>query len=142
MSKFELLVMSALVLAAVSACDSAKSPDKVESSVAAAQAKAASEVADAQRSAAKDVDAAQDKMNGQGVELSNTNAKATYDVAMAKAEGDHKVASAEILSRRVRRRVRAGQISSQSHAGCSEALARSARFILEVATSLIRAIKK
>jgi Tfp pilus assembly major pilin PilA len=95
MPKFELLVMSALVLAAVSACDSAKSPDKVESNVAAAQAKAASEVADAQRSAAKDVDAAQDKMNGQGVELSNTNAKATYDVAIAKAEGDHKVASAK-----------------------------------------------
>jgi len=95
MSKFAWPMMITLVLAGVSACDSAKSPDKVENNVASAQAKASAEVADAKQGAVKDTDAAQAKMNDKGTDLNNVNAQGNYDVAMAKADGEHKISSAK-----------------------------------------------
>jgi len=95
MSTRALSIMTIFVLAGLSACNSAKSPDAVDSNVASAQAKAASETADARQSAAKDIDSAQSKMNDQSTDLNNANAKGNYEVALAKAEGDHKVWSAK-----------------------------------------------
>lgn len=95
MSKFALPMMMSLVLAAVSACNNAKSPDKVENDVASAQSKASAEIADAKQAAAKDTNAAQAKMNDKGSDLNNVNAQGNYDVAMAKADGEHKISSAK-----------------------------------------------
>jgi hypothetical protein len=95
MSKFTLPMLMTLVLAGVSACDSAKSPDKVQNDVASAQSKASSEVTDAKQAAVKDTDSAQAKMNEKGTDLNNVNAQGNYDVAMAKADGEHKISTAK-----------------------------------------------
>jgi hypothetical protein len=67
-------LVAVAVLGALTACNNAKAPDTAAHDIAAARSSAAHEVADAQRTAQKDmsVDA--------------------YDVAKAKADGDHKVA--------------------------------------------------
>ena len=62
------------VLLAAAACNNAKSPDKVADNVAAANQSASREVAEAQREKQKDV------------------SSDSYDVAVARADGDHKVA--------------------------------------------------
>ncbi len=89
-----LLISAVAVLAvvAVSGCNNAKSPDAVANDVAAAQAKRASQVADAKQDAAKDANKAEAKVDDKTNDLNNVNAKGAYDVAMAQAEGDHKVA--------------------------------------------------
>ena len=94
MSKLALSMITALMIAGISGCNNAKSPDTVENNVSSAQAKASSEVADAKQEAGKDINSAQAKMNEQGTDLNNANAKGSYDVAMAKADGDHKVSTA------------------------------------------------
>jgi hypothetical protein len=89
------LFVSMVALAAVamaSGCNNAKSPDAVANDVAAAQAKRASEVADAKQDAAKDTNKAEAKVDDRANDLNNASAKGAYDVAMAQADGDHKVA--------------------------------------------------
>ncbi|HEV7358762.1 MAG TPA: hypothetical protein VGN99_12280, partial [Steroidobacteraceae bacterium] len=73
-------------------CDNAKSPDAVSKDVASAQEKRASEVADAKQDAAKDENKAAAKVDDKANDLNNASAKGAYDVAMAQADGDHKVA--------------------------------------------------
>jgi len=69
-------VLSGLVaLGSLTACDSAKSPDTAARDIAAANDAAANKIADAQRDAQKD-------MSGDA-----------YKVALAKADGDHQVAT-------------------------------------------------
>ena len=85
-------VIAVLFAVAVSGCNNAKSPDAVAKDVAAAQAKRAAEVADAKQGAAKDTDSAEAKVDDKTNDLNNVNAKGAYDVAMAQADGDHKVA--------------------------------------------------
>ena len=92
MQKLTLTLMALLVVAAASGCNNAKSPDAVANDVASAQAKRASEVADAKQNAAKDANKAEAKVDDKTVDLNNVNAKGAYDVAMAQADGDHKVA--------------------------------------------------
>jgi hypothetical protein len=92
MQKPMLSFIALLALAAASGCNNAKSPDAVAKDVAAAQAKRASEVADARQDAAKDSNKAEAKVDDKTTDLDNTNAKGAYDVAMAQADGDHKVA--------------------------------------------------
>jgi hypothetical protein len=92
MQKLVISCVALLALAAVSGCNNAKSPDAVANDVAAAQAKRASEVADAKQDAAKDANKAETKVDDKTVDLANANAKGAYDVAMAQADGDHKVA--------------------------------------------------
>jgi hypothetical protein len=92
MQKLMLSIVALLAVAAASGCDHAKSPDAVANDVAAAQAKRASEVADAKQDAAKDADKAEAKVDEKTTDLNNVNAKGSYDVAMAQADGDHKVA--------------------------------------------------
>jgi hypothetical protein len=92
MQKLMISMIALLTVAAASGCNNAKSPDAVSNDVAAAQAKRASEVADAKQDAAKDSNKAETKVDEKASDLNNVNAKGAYDVAMAQADGDHKVA--------------------------------------------------
>jgi hypothetical protein len=82
-----------LVLAGAAGCNKQKSPDVVAGDVANAQQKAAGEVADARQDAAKDSQGAAAKVDEKSKDLDETNAKGAYDVALAQADGDHKVAT-------------------------------------------------
>ena len=79
-------------VAVVSGCNNAKSPDAVATDVASAQQKRAAEVADAKKDAAKEAAKADAKVGDKANDLNTTTAKGAYDVAMAQADGDHKVA--------------------------------------------------
>jgi hypothetical protein len=92
MQKLLVSMVALLAVAMASGCNNAKSPDSVSNDVASAQAKRASEVADAKQDAAKDANKAEAKVDDKTNDLDNTNAKGAYDVAMAQADGDHKVA--------------------------------------------------
>ncbi len=92
MQKLVLSFVALLAVAAASGCNNAKSPDAVANDVSAAQAKRASEVANAKQDAAKDANKAEAKVDDKTTDLNNVNAKGSYDVAMAQADGDHKVA--------------------------------------------------
>jgi len=88
-----LITLAALLTVTIMAgCNNAKSPDAVSKDVATAQEKRASEVAGAKQDAAKDESKAAAKVDDKANDLSNTNAQGVYDVAMAQADGDHKVA--------------------------------------------------
>jgi Tfp pilus assembly major pilin PilA len=91
MQKLTLSCAVLLAVAALSGCNNSKSPDAVANDVAAAQAKRAAEVADAKQDAAKDANKAEAKVDDKTIDLNNANAKGAYDVAMAQADGDHKV---------------------------------------------------
>ena len=79
-------------LASLAGCNNAKSPDTVANDVAAAQQASAKQVADARAEASKEDAKATDKVNDKSQDLNNVEATGAYDVAMAKAEGAHKVA--------------------------------------------------
>jgi hypothetical protein len=87
-----------LLVAAMAACNNAKSPDAVANDVAAARQKAAAQVASAERDAAKKDDSAQNTVNEKTQDLNSTEAKGAYDVASARAEGDHKIALEKCLA--------------------------------------------
>jgi len=93
MHKLLVSMVAVFAVVMVCGCNNAKSPDAVANDVAAAQAKRASEVADAKQDAAKDANKAETQVDDKTNDLNNANAKGAYDVAMAQADGDHKVAS-------------------------------------------------
>jgi hypothetical protein len=82
----------------IAGCDSAKSPDSVTKEVAAAQQKAAAEVANSEKAAEKDLNKAADKVDDTLVNFNNAAAKDAYNLALAKADGDRKVALANCLA--------------------------------------------
>lgn len=92
MQKSLMTLVALLTVTTMSGCNNAKSPDAVSKDVATAQEKRASEVADAKQDAAKDENKAAAKVDDKANDLNNANAKGAYDVAMAQADGDHKVA--------------------------------------------------
>jgi hypothetical protein len=92
MNKLTLTLLVVMATAAFGGCNNAKSPDAVNKDVADAQAKRATEVANARQDAAKDESKAEAKVDDKTTDLNNANAKGAYDVAMAQADGDHKVA--------------------------------------------------
>jgi hypothetical protein len=94
------LLASAIAMAVLvaSGCDSAKSPETVSKDVAAAQQKAASELANSEKTAEKDLDKAADKVDDKLIAFNNAAAKDAYNLAVAKADGDRKVALANCLS--------------------------------------------
>jgi hypothetical protein len=92
MQKPFISLAAALAITIMAGCNNAKSPDSVSKDVAAAQEKRASEVADAKKDASKDENKAAAKVDDKSNDLNNANAKGAYDVAMAQADGDHKVA--------------------------------------------------
>jgi hypothetical protein len=75
-------------------CNNAKSPDDVAKDVSKAQDKAAQEVANSARHADNDLGKAADKVDDQVVSFNNTAARDAYNLAVAKADGDRKVALA------------------------------------------------
>jgi hypothetical protein len=92
MQKSLIPLVALLTVTIMSGCNNAKSPDAVSKDVATAQEKRASEVADAKQDAAKDENKAAAKVDDKANDLNNASAKGAYDVAMAQADGDHKVA--------------------------------------------------
>jgi hypothetical protein len=94
------LLASAIAVAMLVAagCDSAKSPDTVAKDVAKAEQKAATEVANSEKTAEKDVNKAADKVDDNLVAFNNSIARDAYNLAVAKADGDRKVALANCLA--------------------------------------------
>ncbi len=91
---------SAIAMAVLLAvgCDSAKSPETVAKDVTAAQQKAATEVANSEKAAEKDLNKAAEKVDDKLIAFNNAAAKDAYDLTVAKADGDRKVALANCLS--------------------------------------------
>jgi hypothetical protein len=90
------LLTSAIVIAifTMAGCDNAKPPDTVAKDVTKAEQKAASEVANSEKDAAKDLNKAAEKVDDRLVDFNNAAAKDAYNLAVAKADGDRKVALA------------------------------------------------
>jgi hypothetical protein len=95
-----ILLASAVAMAVLVAagCDSAKSPETVSKDVAKAEQKAATELANSEKAAEKDLNKAADKVDDKLVAFNNSAAKDAYDLAVAKADGDRKVALANCLA--------------------------------------------
>ena len=87
-----ILALGAFMLAA---CNQSKSPDQVAAEVAKAQDKANMELARAEQHADKDVAKAAGKVDDKLTDLNNDAATDAYKVAVARADGDHKVALAQ-----------------------------------------------
>jgi hypothetical protein len=83
--------LSVLSIVVVAGCNNAKSPDAVANDIAAAQQKTADNVADVRKEAAKENARAADKVDDKSKDLNNVEAKGAYDIALARAEGNHKV---------------------------------------------------
>ena len=92
-----ILMTSAIALCAVLAagCDKPKSPDAVAHDVAAAEQKASNEVSSSEKDASKDIGNAADKVGDKLTDLNNVAAKDAQNIAIAKADGDRKVALAQ-----------------------------------------------
>ena len=84
----------AMSMVLITGCNSPKSPDAVAKNVAAAEQKASAEVANSEKDASKDLGKAADKVDDKLVDFNNTAAKDAYNLAVAKADGDRKVALA------------------------------------------------
>lgn len=88
----------ALTILMAAGCDSAKSPQTVSKDVAAAEQKATTEVANSEKAAEKDLNKAAEKVDEKLVAFNNAAAQDAYNLAVAKADGDKKVALANCLS--------------------------------------------
>lgn len=88
---------SALVIVTfcIAACNNAKSPDTVAKDVATAEQKASTEVTNSENSAAKDLGGAAEKVDDKLIAFNNAAAKDAYNLAVANADGDRKVALAK-----------------------------------------------
>jgi hypothetical protein len=92
------LTAAILMSLALAACNNAKSPDTVSKDVAKAEQKASDEVAKSENSAGKDLDSAAGKVDDKLVAFNNSAAKDLYNVTVAKADGDRKIALANCES--------------------------------------------
>ncbi|HEY6620661.1 MAG TPA: hypothetical protein VIY68_14020 [Steroidobacteraceae bacterium] len=92
------LPVAILMTLCVAACNNAKSPDTVNKDVAKAEQKESTEVAKSEDSAAKDLNGAAGKVDDKLVSFNNAAAKDAYNLAIAKADGDRKVALANCES--------------------------------------------
>jgi nickel-dependent lactate racemase len=103
-------------------CNSAKSPAAVATDVAAARQQASTEVTDARKDAAKNVDSAAANADGSSKDVNDVGAKTAYDVAVAKADGDHNVAIQQCLAltgdaqKSCKERADAGYDQAKTHA--------------------------
>jgi hypothetical protein len=93
-----LSIIGLTIMALASGCEQAKSPEAAATDIDKAKQAAAQEVADANRSAAKDINGASKELQDKSGQLAESNAKGAYDVAMARADGDHKVAIQECMT--------------------------------------------
>jgi hypothetical protein len=86
-----ILVVAALTLAG---CNKSKSPEDVSKDVARAEQKADNEVTKSEERAQSALDRSYGKVNDQEIKFNNDAAHQTYNVAIAKADGNRKVALA------------------------------------------------
>jgi hypothetical protein len=86
-----IFVVAALVLAG---CNKSKSPEDVSKDVANAEQKANNEVTKSEEHAQSALDKSYKKVNDQEIKFNNDAAQQTYNVAVAKADGNRKVALA------------------------------------------------
>ena len=86
-----IFVVAALALAG---CSKSKSPEDVSKDVAKAEQKAISEVAKSEELAQSALDKSYGKVNDQEIKFNNDAAHQAYNVAVAKADGNRKVALA------------------------------------------------
>ena len=86
-----IFVVAALALAG---CNKSKSPEDVSRDVARAEQKSDSEVTKSEERAQSALDKSYKKVNDQEIKFNNDAAHQTYNVAVAKADGDRKVALA------------------------------------------------
>ena len=92
MHKKIIAIAGIFALAMLGGCNKAKSPETVAANVANAEQKAATNVANAEKDASKDVAQAAEKVDDKSKDLNNAEVKGAYDVEMARAEGDRKIA--------------------------------------------------
>jgi hypothetical protein len=90
-----LICSIAMTIALAAGCNNAKSPDVVANNVATAEQKAAAEVQNSENAATKDIGKAADKVDDKMADLNNAAAKDAYDVVVAQADGNRKVALAK-----------------------------------------------
>ena len=86
-----IFVVAALALAG---CNKSKSPEDVSKDVAKAEQKANNEVTKSEEHAQSALDKSYGKVNDQEIKFNNDAAHQTYNVAIAKADGNRKVAVA------------------------------------------------
>lgn len=86
-----IFVVAALALAG---CNKSKSPEDVAKDVAKAEQKADIEVTKSEERAQSALDKSYEKVNDQEIKFNNDAARQTYNVTMAKADGNRKVALA------------------------------------------------
>jgi hypothetical protein len=86
-----ILVVTALALAG---CNKSKSPEDVSKDLAKAEQKANNEVTKSEERAQSALDKSYEKVNDQEIKFNNDAAHQTYNVAIAKADGNRKVALA------------------------------------------------
>jgi hypothetical protein len=79
---------------AVAGCNNAKSPEEVSKDIANAEQKASNEVTKSEGRAQSALDKSYEKINDQEIKFNNDAAHQTYNVAIAKADGNRKVALA------------------------------------------------
>jgi hypothetical protein len=92
------LPIAILMTLCVAACNNAKSPETVAKDVAKAEQQASTEVAKSEDSAAKDLNGAAGNVDDKLVAFNNAAAKDAYNLAVANADGDRKVALANCES--------------------------------------------
>jgi len=90
-----ILVVAALAL---TGCNKSKSPEDVSRDVANAEQKASIEVAKSEARAQSALDKSYERINDQEIKFNNDAAHQTYNVAIAKADGNRKVALANCES--------------------------------------------
>src|ERR1700744_6205933 len=93
-----LIPIYATAALALAGCNQAKSPDDVAKDVSKAEQKAGAEVAKSEDNAQSTLDKSAGKVDDQLVSFTNDAAKQAYEVAVAKADGARKVASANCES--------------------------------------------
>ena len=98
MQKLLLPAIGILTTLLACGCNNAKSPTAVATDVAAARQQASTEVADAQKEAAKNVDSTAANADGSSKEVNEVSAKSAYDVAVARADGEHNVEIQQCLA--------------------------------------------
>jgi hypothetical protein len=89
-------IASAIAIASlcIAACNNAKSPETVARDMATAQQKAANEEAKSEKSATNDLNRAAGRVDDKLIALNNNAARDAYNLTIAKADGDRKVALA------------------------------------------------
>ena len=86
-----LIPIFAVAALALAGCNQSKSPEDVSKDVAKAEQRANNEVTKSEERAQSALDKSYEKVNDQEIKFNNDAARQTYNVAIAKADGNRKV---------------------------------------------------